>query len=173
MTTGRITTLCALLVLVACNDSSESPAGVAAAGAHAMHGAQGNLTVATATPFTYRAPLEPFQLHQLPDFLLHSKASKDVVFQQSIFQPGSGPWHTHPGPSFVYVVEGQIKRQRYTSQDGCSETPVVGPGNVYMEVADEVHRAVVVSATPALLLVVRLNIPVGGAFTIPAADPGC
>lgn len=173
MTPGRIMKLGALLVLVACNDGSESPAGIDVASAHAMHGAQGNLTVATATPFTYRAPLAPFQVHQLPDFLLHSKATKDVVVQQSINQPGSGSWHTHPGPSFVYVVEGQIKQQRFNSQNGCFETPVFGPGNLYMELADEVHRAVVVSATPALLLVVRLNIPVGAVFTIPAANPGC
>jgi hypothetical protein len=35
------------------------------------------------------------------------------------------------------------------------------PGNVYFEVADEVHRAVVVSATPAVLVVTRFNVPVG------------
>jgi hypothetical protein len=173
MTRSRITKLGALLALVACNEGAETPAGVAAAGPHAIHGVHTNLTVATATPFTYRASIEPFQIHQLPDFLLHSKAVKDVVIQQSISQPGNGPWHTHPGPSFVYVVEGQIKQQRYNSAKGCFETPVFGPGTLYMEVADEVHRAVVVSATPALLLVVRMNIPVGSPFTIPAADPGC
>jgi hypothetical protein len=29
------------------------------------------------------------------------------------------------------------------------------------------------SATPAVLMVTRFNIPVGGAITIPAANPGC
>jgi hypothetical protein len=82
-------------------------------------------------------------------------------------------WHTHPGPSFVYVIEGEIKIERFTEKDGCTETPVFGPNNAYFEVADQVHRAVVVSAQPAVLLVTRFNIPVGAAFTIPAADPGC
>ena len=124
-------------------------------------------------PFTFRAALDPYKLHQLPDFLMHSTARKDIVMQQSIFAPGAGPWHTHPGPSFVYVIEGQIKVQRFNKNDGCTETQVHGPGSLYFEVADEVHRAVVVSATSAVLMVTRFNIPVGGAITIPAADPGC
>jgi quercetin dioxygenase-like cupin family protein len=81
-------------------------------------------------------------------------------------------WHTHPGPSFVYVIEGQIKLERVT-KDGCTETPVFSAGNAYSEVADEVHRAVVVSSEPAVVLVTRFNIPVGGQITKPAADPGC
>jgi hypothetical protein len=40
-----------------------------------------------------------------------------------------------------------------------------------MEVANEVHRAVVVSTQSAVLLVARFSIPVGGAFTIPVAAP--
>jgi quercetin dioxygenase-like cupin family protein len=123
-------------------------------------------------PFTFRAPLDPYKIHQLPDFLMHSKARTDIVIQRSVFAPGAGMWHTHPGPSFVYVIEGQIKLERVT-KDGCTETPVFSAGNAYSEVADEVHRAVVVSSEPAVVLVTRFNIPVGGPITIPAADPGC
>ncbi len=123
-------------------------------------------------PFTFRAPLDPYKIHQLPDFLMHSKARTDIVIQRSVFAPGPGMWHTHPGPSFVYVIEGQIKLERVT-KDGCTETPVFSAGNAYSEVADEVHRAVVVSSEPAVVLVTRFNIPVGGQITIPAADPGC
>jgi quercetin dioxygenase-like cupin family protein len=103
---------------------------------------------------------------------MHSKARTDIVIQRSVFAPGAGMWHTHPGPSFVYVIEGAIKLERST-KDGCTETPVFGPGNAYFEVADQVHRAVVVSTQSAVVLVTRFNIPVGAAFTIPAADPGC
>jgi quercetin dioxygenase-like cupin family protein len=123
-------------------------------------------------PFTFRAPLDPYKIHQLPDFLMHSQARTDIVIQRLAFAPGAGMWHTHPGPSFVYVIEGEIKIERST-KDGCTETPVFQPGNAYSEIADEVHRAVVMSAEPAVVLVTRFNIPVGGAFTIPAADPGC
>jgi quercetin dioxygenase-like cupin family protein len=123
-------------------------------------------------PFTFRAPLDPYKIQQLPDFQIHSKARTDIVIQRIVFAPGAGMWHTHPGPSFVYVIEGEIKLERST-EDGCTETPVFRPGNAYSEVADEVHRAVVVSAEPAVVLVTRFNIPVGAAFTVPAADPGC
>jgi quercetin dioxygenase-like cupin family protein len=151
---------------VAC--SEESP--VAPAVTH-------NMTADVATlalePFTFRAPLDPYSIHQLPDFMIHSKARTDIVIQRSVFAPGPGMWHTHPGPSFVYVIEGEIKIERFTPKDGCTETPVFSPGNAYFEVANEVHRAVVVSAQPAVLLVTRFNIPVGGLVTIMAADPGC
>jgi quercetin dioxygenase-like cupin family protein len=126
-----------------------------------------------AGPFSFRAPLDPYRIHQLPDFMIHSRERTDIVIQRSVFAPGAGPWHTHPGPSFVYVIEGQIKLERFSARHGCTETPTFGPGNAYFEVADEVHRAVVVSTTSAVLLVTRFNIPVGGPITIPAADPGC
>jgi quercetin dioxygenase-like cupin family protein len=169
----------AILLLAACADESSQPTGPAEAAASfaASHGAAPHTTAGAALqatePFTFRAPLDPYRIQQLPDFMVHSNVRTDVVFQRSVFAPGAGPWHTHPGPSFVYVVEGQIKLDRFTKKDGCMETPVFGPGSTYFEVADEVHRAVVVSAEPAVLLVTRFNIPVGGAITIPAQDPGC
>ena len=129
-------------------------------------------SAAALEPFTFRAPLDPYRVHQLPDFMIHSNTRSDIVFQRSVFPPGAGMWHTHPGPSFVYVVEGEVKVEKVT-KEGCTETPVFGPGRTYFEVADEVHRAVVVSAEPAVVLVTRFNIPVGAPITIPAADPGC
>ena len=155
---------------VAC--STETP--VAPAATHNM--THMSATVATVTvldPFTFRATLDPYRLHQLPDFMIHSNTRTDIVLQRLVFQPGAGAWHTHPGPSFVYVIEGEIRLDRYTDKEGCSQTPVSVAGAAYYEVADQVHRAVVVSAQPAVLLVTRFNIPVGGAITVPAADPGC
>jgi hypothetical protein len=71
------------------------------------------------------------------------------------------------------VIEGEIKLDRFTRSDACTSTPASGPGEAYSEVANQVHRAVVVSAEPAVVLVTRFNIPVGAAITVPAADPGC
>jgi len=124
-------------------------------------------------PFTFRAPLEPYQIQQLPDFMMHSKARTDIVVQRSVFAPGPGMWHTHPGPSFIYVISGEIKLERFTRQDGCTESPVFGAGQAYFEVGEQVHRAVVLSTESAVVMVTRFNVPVGGLFTIPAADPGC
>jgi hypothetical protein len=168
--------LATCMLLNGCNDSA-TPTGPLRnkVADHSMHGGGSAAVLAASdmTPFTFRASLEPYKIHQLPDFLMHSTARKDIVFQRSVFNPGSGPWHTHPGPSFIYVLDGEIKLQRYNQQQGCFETPVHGAGESYFEVAEEVHRAVVTSATPAVVLVTRFNIPPGAPITSPAADPGC
>lgn len=124
-------------------------------------------------PFTFRAPLDPYQILQLPDFMMRSHSRRDVVMQRSVFVPGAGAWHTHPGPSFVYVIQGRIKLTEYSAREGCTDTPVRGPGEAYFEEGDHVHRAVVVSSENAVLLVTRFNIPVGGPITISEPDPGC
>ena len=185
-------------VFLACRDSSTSPTEVGArpAGASsanhsmpsgstaassaghnmAMHDAPVSLDATAALqPFTYRATIDPYRINQLPDFVVREKNRSDIVMQQSVFQPGNGPWHTHPGPSFIYVIQGQIKLQRVGGHRKihCTETPVYAPGSMYTEVADQVHRAVVVSAEPAVVMVTRFNIPIGSPVTIPAADPGC
>src|SRR5918992_2889975 len=111
--------------------------------------------------FTHRAPLDPYRINQPPDFMIHSRAVTDIVMQKSEFPSGEGAWHTHPGPSFVFLEEGQIKLERFSKKDGCTETEVFRPGQAYFEVGNEVHRAVVVSEEPAVLHVTRFNIPVG------------
>src|SRR5688500_5749667 len=171
--TGLLLTTC--LVLASCNDASPAPTAPANPGAmdHGMHGRPAMAVAADLTPFTFRASLDDYKIHQLPDFLMHSKARKDIVFQRSVFNPGNGPWHTHPGPSFIYVLEGEIKLQRVNQQQGCFGPPVYQVGDAYFGLADEVHRAVVVSATPAVVLVPRFNTPPGAPITVPAADPGC
>ena len=163
--TAGVLAVLSVAAFVACSD--EAP--VAPSDPHQM----GNVTGTTLDPFTFRAPLEPYHINQAPNLTILSRATTDIVMQRSVFAPGPGMWHTHPGPSYVYVIEGQIKLDRYIPREGCTETPVFTPGQAYMEIADQVHRAVVVSAEPAVVLVTRLNIPVGGMITVPAADPGC
>lgn len=140
-----------------------------------MHQVTSDVAPAGLEPFTFRAPLDPFTIQQLPGFMIHSKARSDIVIQRIVLSATSpfGMWHTHPGPSFIYVIEGAVKVERFTKGDGCTEGPVFGPGQAYFEVADQVHRAVVTSSQPVVILVARFNIPVGAAFTIPAADPAC
>ena len=165
-------------VLASCSDQSVAPTAVAESKTgsqadHGFHQVAGDLASVTTEPFTYRASIDAYRIHQLPDFMIHSTTRSDIVMQRSVFNPGAGMWHTHPGPSFVYVIEGQIKLERFTAKGQCVETPVHSAGAIYFEVADEVHRAVVVSETPAVVLVTRFNIPLGSPITIPADDPGC
>jgi hypothetical protein len=153
---------------VAC---SEDPP-VAPGGAHHMTPTTDPANLET-TPFTFRAPLDPFKFQQLPDFQIHSKATRDIVIQRLVFV-GTGIWHTHPGPSFVYVVDGQLTLDRFIGEkEGCTHTGFQ-IGQAYLEIADQVHRVVVPEGQSAVVLVTRLNIPGNNApFTIPADDPGC
>src|SRR5829696_5750150 len=104
---GLIIALIAGGGFLACSDDSPvaPDASHTASGGHHM---SSDVTTLSVEPFTFRAPMDPFKIHQLPDFMIHSKARKDIVFQSLEFAPGPGPWHTHPGPSFVYVVEGEL-----------------------------------------------------------------
>ena len=169
--------IAATLMVSACDQRHDAPTAVEPQRSpdHSQHFAPSMTTVGSLAlePFTFRSSLDPYSILQLPDFMIRSNARSDIVMQRSVFAPGAGPWHTHPGPSFIYVIEGQIRQDRVTKKGECVATPVFGPGSAYSEFANEVHRAVVVSAESAVLLVTRLNIPIGGALSTPAADPGC
>ena len=182
MTVDRIRLASALalasMLLLSCADAGAPPTapaadGRAASADHGLHGGSPGAVTAGLEPFTFRAPLDPYRIHQLPQYMAHSTVRSDIVIQRSVFAPGAGPWHTHPGPSFIYVIEGEIKLERYDRQHGCTETPVYSAGMAYTEVAEQVHRAVVTSAQPAVLLVTRFNIPVGAPITTMVAAPGC
>jgi hypothetical protein len=171
----RITTLVAIAgvswLLVSCGDGSRTPTALDRAGPPQTPLA--DVTTTQLDPFTFRGPIDPYKILQLPDFMIQSHTRSDIVMQRIVFTPGLGAWHSHPGPSFVYVIQGQIKVREFSAKEGCSDSPVRGPGEVFFVQGDHVQRAIVVSSENAVLLVTRFNIPVGGAITIPAPDPGC
>jgi quercetin dioxygenase-like cupin family protein len=163
---GLIIAVLAAGAFVSC--SEEAP--VAPGGGHGTHGGTADVgTLALDEFFTFRATLDPYQIHQLPDFMIHSKATNDIVMQRVEF-PATTMWHTHPGPSFVGVLEGEVRVERFNKKDGCTLSPLFISGDAYIEIANEVHRLVVVSSTPAVLVVTRFNIPAGQPFTIFEAD---
>ncbi len=181
MLTIACLTIIAIGGFAGCSDDSPvAPAGAGADLSPVMSAGAGHMSSAVTsdvstlalTPFTFRAPMGPIRVQQ-PGFGIRSEEVKDIVIQQSLFPPGAGMWHTHPGPSFIYVLQGEIKLERYLGKGGCVETPVYVPGNAYYEVGDQVHRAIVTSVDTAIVLVTRFNIPVGAPFTVMAADPGC
>jgi quercetin dioxygenase-like cupin family protein len=118
-----------------------------------------------------KAPIEPFFINQAPEFMFRSKVPADLVIQRLV-APGGPPlaWHTHPGPAFALVEQGQVMLTRVT-KDGCT-TAVYGPGDTYYEVADQVHR-VTYLGTENVEYKVRFNIPVGAALSTPADEPDC
>jgi hypothetical protein len=175
--TKRLARVGTVLLLAACGDQTPPTAVVAETDA-SIHAASLSAAEVVALqqatePFTVRAPLDPYRIHQLPDFMSHSRVRADLVLQRLVLPPGSVPWHTHPGPSFVIIEQGHIRLSQYTAQSGCVESPVLGPGQTFYRLGSVVHRLTVVSAEDAVLYVARFNIPVGEAITTPADDPGC
>ena len=133
--------------------------------------------VAPPTAFTVKAPLDAFFINQAPNLMMRSDARTDFVIQRLVTAPSPpGGWHTHPGPSFAIVEQGQVMITRYNKKDGCVST-VYGPGlpagQTYYEQADEVHRATVLGSVDAVEYKARFYVPVGGSLSSPAADPGC
>ncbi len=164
LATGIVVAVLAAGAFVACSEASPVAPDT-------MHHGTGEVAAVTLDPFTFRATLDPYRIHQLPDFMIHSKARSDLIIQRSMFT-GTGAWHTHPGLSYAYVLQGHVKLQKYSKKDGCTETQVYGPGDAYLKPPNEVHRAVVVGEEE-WELIVRLNYPAGGPIAAPADDPGC
>ena len=166
-----------VVLLAACGDqmppTAALPASDASAHAPSLRAVDVVPLQQATEPFTVRAPLDPYRIHQLPDFMIHSSVRADLVIQRLVLPPGSVPWHTHPGPSLVIVEQGHITLSQYAPKTGCIESPVLGPGQTFYRAGNEVHRLTVVGAGDAVLYVARFNIPVGGAITNPADDPGC
>ena len=166
--------LCAGVLLAACNDQTTPPA---APQREASPQAASLVTaVDLPEPFTARAPIDPYFINQAPELMLRSSVTADLAIQRLVTAPSVGSWHTHPGPSFAIVEQGQVMITRYSRKDGCTST-VYGPnepaGKTYYEVADQVHRATVLGPETAVEYKVRFNTPIGAPFATPAADPGC
>lgn len=173
--------VCAGVFCAACGDPPTSPEGVAAgsrtASQHAELIATADL-VALPPVLTARGSMAPYFINQNPDLMLRSQVTADLAIQRLATEPGGGGgWHTHPGPSFAIVEEGAVMITRYDRKNGCRST-VYGPnepaGKTYYEVADEVHKATVVSSVPAVEFKVRFNVPAGAPFgTFLETDPVC
>jgi hypothetical protein len=175
---------CAAVLLAACSDRPTSPAVVRDANVasatlpHTAQFAAASLTAPLPEAFTARASIAPYFINQMPDLMLRSMVTADLVIQRLVTPlGGGGGWHTHPGPSFAIVERGRVMITRYSEKTGCTST-VYGPGeaagNTYYEVAGEVHIAKVVGSDDAVESKVRFNIPQSAvSFGNPAAAPPC
>ena len=153
--------------LMACQDGATSPVPRERQAASSSVA----LNQVLPAPFAIRAPLDAFFINQPSEMMIRSTELRDFAMQRLVTAPGAGGWHTHDGPSFGIVEQGQVMITRYT-KDGCVST-TYGPGEAYFEVAGEVHRATVLGTATAVEYKARFFVTIGGSFGTPAADPGC
>jgi quercetin dioxygenase-like cupin family protein len=120
--------------------------------------------------FTYRATLPPFHSDS-NDYKMFQKNPQDVVMRQLTILPGgSSGWHSHPGPTYVLVVQGTDSL--YEAADPTCTATNYGPGEGFVEPPGDVHVSRNEGSTNVVLLVTFLDVPVGGAFRIDAPNPG-
>jgi quercetin dioxygenase-like cupin family protein len=103
------------------------------------------------------------------DFQATSKSPIDFVVRQHDYAPGSHTgWHTHPGPVFITVTQGQLTYYEYDDPE-CTPT-VVSAGQGFV---DDGYGHIVRNETdqPARDVSV-ITAPVGGAFRGELAAPG-
>jgi len=123
-----------------------------------------------------RGTYDSFKVRSYPqgldDFKAEAKAPTDIVVRQHVYAPGSSTgWHTHPGPVFITVVEGEVT---FYERDDPTCTPVVvKAGEGYVDTGRG-HIGRNLTGLPARDVTVIIA-PVAGAFRgeLDAPSPHC
>jgi quercetin dioxygenase-like cupin family protein len=110
------------------------------------------------------------KLHGHGTEVIKSSDASHVLTQKVTVQPGAQiPWHTHHGPVFVTIAEGELT---YVSSEGCagrryaSGTAFVDPGHGH------VHTAYNSGDTLTVFVATFFEVPQGDApISIPADGP--
>lgn len=94
--------------------------------------------------------------------------SRTVVARITV-QPGAQfPWHTHPGPVVVNVVEGELV---YVAADDCRERPYPA-GTAFVDPGQgHVHTAFNRTGAATVLVATFFDAPAEGPLLIPADAP--
>jgi hypothetical protein len=103
------------------------------------------------------------------DFVARAKPAVDMVVRTHAYTPAASTgWHTHPGPVFITVVEGQVTFYEY-DDPSCTPT-VVSAGQGYVDTGRG-HIGRNETGQPARDVTVIIA-PVGGLFRGELASPG-
>jgi hypothetical protein len=120
-----------------------------------------------------RGTYDSFKVRSSPqgpdDFKAEAKAATDIVVRKHDYAAGAYTgWHSHPGPVFITVTQGQLTFYEYDDPD-C--TPhVVSAGHGYVDTGQG-HIGRNETGVPAQDISVIIA-PVGGAFRGELPEPG-
>jgi quercetin dioxygenase-like cupin family protein len=94
-----------------------------------VHVRVGRKTVTRRVSFTYET---------VSSLMTCGATGCDTAFQQLTIPPGGHTgWHTHPGPTFVAIAQGE--GTLYQATEGCPATKYVA-GSAFMQPPTEVHN---------------------------------
>jgi hypothetical protein len=131
-------------------------------------------TVVGVTPTLIgRGTYAPFHIktgpHSLIDFEAKAKSDLDVVVRTHDYAAhGSTGWHTHPGPVFITVLQGQVTFYEYDDPNCTPE--IVSAGHGYVDTGHG-HIGINETGQPAKDVSVILA-PVGLPFRGELSAPG-
>ncbi len=125
---------------------------------------------------TGRATYEPFKVktehESLVDFEAKAKSQLDMVVRTHDYAVGgSTGWHTHPGPVFISVLQGEVTF--YEADDPTCTPHVVRAGHGYVDTGSG-HLGRNESGQPAkdvAVIMAPVNLPFRG--ELPAPNPYC
>ena len=123
-----------------------------------------------------RATYEPFRVktdhNSLVDFEAKAKSHLDMVVRTHDYAVGgSTGWHTHPGPVFINVIQGQVTF--YEADDPTCTPHVVSAGQGYVDTGNG-HLGRNETGQPAKdvsVILAPVNLPFRG--ELPAPNPYC
>lgn len=123
-----------------------------------------------------RATYEPFKVKTKPeslvDFEAKAKSHLDMVVRTHDYAVGgSTGWHTHPGPVFISVLQGEVTF--YEADDPTCTPHVVRAGQGYVDTGSG-HLGRNESGQPAkdvTVIMAPVNLPFRG--ELPAPNPYC
>ena len=166
-----------LLLLAACSDegTTVSSLGSVAQQTHASSPAPQDLPPIHAEPLTERHAFKDdvaVQIRNKPDgrrtTVANVQDATHLAVLEITIQPGARfPWHTHPGPVVVAVVEGEFT---YVYADDCVRRDYSG-GALIDPGFDNVHMAYNPNeASVTRVIATFLGVPADGPLTIPVNE---
>ena len=97
-----------------------------------------------------------------------TKGDSDVYVVQNVIKPGGHTgWHTHPGPSIISVVSGQVTEYRSDEPDGI----VHEAGSVFVDEGGDHAHIMVNEGSTNLVLVAFQVLPAGAPRRIDLPEP--
>ena len=134
----------------------------------------GVIPVALAPTGHFPSGLLDLMCRDLPlwDLIMRVKGDSDVYIIQNTFPPGAHTgWHTHPGPSLITVVSGELTV--YDAADPTCTPHVYHAGESFTDIGcGDVHNIRNETGAEAKTIAVQI-VPHGATRRIDAADPGC